>query len=331
MKVLVGGSNHFDGSDKLWPKACEACRDIGKELARARHDIIVGSASPNTADQHVAAGFLETEGHGTITVIRSEDDKSGFLDTPDGTEISYEYRGATWAAARIHQALASDVMLAIGGGKGTHLLAQTAIAVERPVLPIHAFGGTALKLWKELQRDLIPIAAILSGDWGTDSPKRVVDILQRLRKNNPYRTSGGAGPFGLLLLTAVTLGAWLFLLVQNPFGLLLTFFLLVILSVVLGVALRAGSRLLVDPLSIVRFRTITTEAVVGMISGVGLALLYLLGGFALQKGWTPVDVGGSTDVVRVGVVMSLLGLASGFNIEAGVEKLRERFGVLLKK
>lgn len=331
MKVLVAGSNHFDDSAEIWESASEACRDIGRELARAGHDLIVGSASRNTADYHVVSGFVEIEKRGRIRVIRSKDDKSGFLTVPNGTDISYESRGQTWSAARIHQALASDVMLAVGGGKGTHLLAQTAIAVQRPVLPIHFFRGTASTLWKEWQGDLLPAAAVLSGDWTEKSPKDVVRVLEQLRQKNPHRTSGGTGPFGLLMLTVAVLASWIYLLVRSPFEMLPTFFLLIILSVVLGVALRSGLGLLVDPLSVVQLRKATAETVVGVIAGFGLGLLYLIGGFALQQDWSFKDIGGATDVVRVGVVMSIVGLASGFKVEAAVEKLAEHLGVVLKR
>jgi hypothetical protein len=331
VKVLVAGSNHFERPEEYWEEASKACRQIGRALAEAGHELVVGSASSNTADKHVVSGFLEIDGHRSIRVIRSENDKSGFLEVPEGTEISYEYRGKTWPAARIHQAQACDVMLAVGGGSGTHLLAQTAIAVGRPVLPLHVFGGVSSQLWMELQSDLTAFVAPLSGNWSEESPRQVVHILEILRKNNPYRKAGKKGPLGLLLLVFALLTGWGTLLVWSPLGMLPTFFLLLVLSALLGVVLRAALCLLSDPLTVIHARRILTEAVVGVIVGFGLGLLFLAGGFALRENWSFADLGEVTNVVRPGVVMSLLGLAAGLKIEAAVERLEKELGVVLTK
>ena len=70
MRVLIVGSNHFDGSSDSWPNITSAAEDLGRSLAKAHHTIVVGSESPNTADRHVFEGFQSIPGRHKVSVLK---------------------------------------------------------------------------------------------------------------------------------------------------------------------------------------------------------------------------------------------------------------------
>ena len=336
MKVLIVGSLPSKDSTGIEPFK-KICHDLGAKLAEANCELIVGSDSENTADRHVVDSYISKAKTPKLAIIRPQHGDTPFPSLPDNVEKRYERQGRAWGSSRVHQALASDVVIAIGGNRGTDLLAQTALAVGRPVLPIASAGGMAEQLWKDVQSDIADLKGMprnlnnLAETWSADHAQIVVECLNPLKKKNPYKRSGVGKKIGNLLFTLALLISWIFFTTSSPFGGFVTFFILLGFAVVLGTNLKTILTQLDNGTDEADFGQALMETTAGLIVAMGLALLFFAGGFVVNGSWDFAALSNQSDVLRVGIIMSLIGLSSGFLLEAAIKKLREKLSGVLNE
>jgi hypothetical protein len=152
MRVLVVGS-FPDGVAEQRGLFEEACRAIGRALALAKIEIIIGSDKPNTADRFVVQGASSVDNHPTVWIIRPDYGPTPFENEAFADRIRFRHkrvRGA-WSVGRVPQIVESDALILIGGDKGTLAAGQIAPALHKPVLAIACFKGAAEEMWPLLE------------------------------------------------------------------------------------------------------------------------------------------------------------------------------------
>lgn len=167
MKVLVAGSfpGHVGGtgqrSTKQHQPLFDACSALGQELAAAGHTLLVGSDSPNTADYHVALGFVEEaqrrrEHSFTIEIHRPDDAKVPYTQLPANVIVQRHRHlpsgpgSNKWFVAHVLALDSCDALLTIGGGASTRVLGKIAAGRGAPVLAVRTFGGSSAELFDHL-------------------------------------------------------------------------------------------------------------------------------------------------------------------------------------
>jgi hypothetical protein len=145
MRIHIVGSRSFKMTDDEFENLKAACRDIGREVARRRHEAVIGSVRPNTADRYVAEGMAEIAGKHMLTFYRRDDEISDKPDilTPDKFHCTIKaYKGNR----HIFALAEGTAMLVIGGQGGTATAGFAAFALKRPVLALPRFGGAGKDL-----------------------------------------------------------------------------------------------------------------------------------------------------------------------------------------
>jgi hypothetical protein len=137
----------------------DACRTVGRELARRGLTIIVGGESPSTADVYVAEGALEIV-RGTmparpvIEVLGPQDDGTSYRAAAERNPGVFGFHTATqhrWSETHLLTVREADCVLAIAGMKGTYHAGLAAIVARKPLVPIASFGGAATRLLLDLK------------------------------------------------------------------------------------------------------------------------------------------------------------------------------------
>jgi hypothetical protein len=181
-----------------------ACRQVGAELIRRGHSLVIGSGSHHTADGNAARGAIEALNAAgppgslrRILVIRpGEDDRARrevdeFLDvrrTRPGLVVPYDIDAASWAAVKFVQVQFADAVILVGGAEKTEQAGLAAIVSRKPLACIGSFGGAAAAL----NRRFLAAPAI----WGlTARDTRDLPLLQE--------------PFGPLVLGTALDAAWI--------------------------------------------------------------------------------------------------------------------------
>ncbi len=155
----------------------DACKALGRELARRGLTIIVGGESPSTADVHVVEGILEIV-RGTIPanpvveVLRPHDDETSYRAAAGANPGVFGFHSLTqqrWTEAHLLTVREADCVFAIAGMKGTYHAGLAAIVARKPLVPIASFGGAAARLVRDLSgieraegietRDLLALSA----------------------------------------------------------------------------------------------------------------------------------------------------------------------------
>ena len=139
-----------------------ACRQVGAELIRRGHSLIVGTDSNHTADGNAALGALDALNAAKspiesprIMVIgpdpHSPDKARPFLDlrkSNPGVFVEHQVDAASWAAVKLVQMQLADAAILIGGAEKTEQAGLTAAVSRKPLACIGSFGGAAAALNK---------------------------------------------------------------------------------------------------------------------------------------------------------------------------------------
>jgi hypothetical protein len=138
-----------------------ACRQVGAELIRRGHSLIVGTDSAHTADGNAALGAIEALNAAKtrvdsprIMVIREDSDDAArrpFLDlrkSNPGVFVEHPVDAASWAAVKLVQMQLADAAILIGGAEKTEQAGLTAAVSRKPLACIGSFGGAAAALNK---------------------------------------------------------------------------------------------------------------------------------------------------------------------------------------
>lgn len=332
MKVLIVGSYNFSESIHSEEEFAEACRNLGEVLARNKHEIIVSSSKPHTADYYVVEGARRVKGRHKLTIFRLQGFQQPFKDSCDelkkNFDISFRKANGDWAAARVPQVVTCDAIILIGGQEKTAHVAHIAPALNRPVLAIPCFGGIAREIWEQLEPYYRKIGIIndhgdhLIMDWNKDSADYSIKLLKKIKDSGLFADSDKTTHFLLAssALTGFTLWAWIF---AAPFNsLIISLFSLLAISSFLGATLRSLLSILSDPNNILRGSKLIVEVSAGVVLSLGLSMLYLTGGFAVTGNFKFITMlTQQADYIRVSLVLSLLGLTGGLLIERTSEYL----------
>ncbi len=158
MKILIIGSLYFCVDVNLKDRVIAACRELGTEIARKGHTIIVGSDNAKTVDLYVVQGANLVPKKQKLIVHLPERDDAGEnrriapfshqrAEFPNITEISYRASKGPWSVGRTYAIREADVVIVIGGARGAAQVGYSASALNKPVLAIPYFGGSAVEIW----------------------------------------------------------------------------------------------------------------------------------------------------------------------------------------
>ena len=332
MKVLIVGSLHHDGGEEVKEGFITACRQVGAALARAKFEFVVGSASPNTADARILEGPAEIEGTHKVWVFRPDEGPTPKLpsgDTTKGRFTAYYRRlRGPWAAGRVPQVQAADCVLLIGGARGTAQVGYAAMALEKPVLAIGSFGGSAAELWTQFEPFYERLGATservgnLREAWQPENADLAVRVLQELIRRKTFKRNRAGAEVLPFLLNLVLFIAWVWLFVAPPRPWQASFFALLAVSAFLGTALRGSLRVVLDPAETLSRSAVIAELSAGLVLAFALALLYLAGSFTFTGSFKAISENASIEnYQRIAVAMGIIGIAGGWLLERVADSL----------
>jgi len=158
MKVAVIGSWRPNRDDWAFTSSLaefrEACHQIGSEIVRNGHVLLVGSEDRNTADFSAVEGAIAALGAANIEspqiiVLRPNDNKISFenwrrqyprlfgsMTSPD----------ANWDITKIFQVKEADCVVLLGGAETSYQAGLTAAVSGKRTVPIGSFGGAGKRL-----------------------------------------------------------------------------------------------------------------------------------------------------------------------------------------
>lgn len=137
-----------------------ACRQVGAELIKQGHSLIVGTSSRHTADGNAASGAIDelkltntTDLLRRVMMIRPESRKEvrAFREVRrqlPGVVVPYEVDAASWAVVKFIQVELADAVILIGGAAKTEQAGLAAAVSRKPLACIGSFGGAANSLNK---------------------------------------------------------------------------------------------------------------------------------------------------------------------------------------
>ncbi|MFB6889768.1 hypothetical protein ACFCX4_10690 [Kitasatospora sp. NPDC056327] len=309
----------------------EACRQLGRELARVGCDLAVFSSKPKYVEQHVVTGYAEAWEPGSAGKV------VGFAPRHRSLEFELPAESALpvhvvrdtsgeWEVGYYRTLMEADGVLLVGGGQSTRVAGIVAMAQQVPVLPVAAFGGGAgevrVNLDKVRNDALEGDIAVMGEDWSASSAERLVASLlgqierRRLRAAEDERSAwsgrwrAGAGT----VVSAVLLLASLALLVTaggpGPAG-------------VRSLAVLVGAPLCAAGAGAVIRNSFESDAawVRALVRGVGAGLVSVLLYFASQLLAVP-GLFDAIDVRRLLFFAVPLGFSAGFTFDLVYERLR---------
>lgn len=140
-----------------------ACRQVGSELIKRGHSLILGSDSERTADGNAGRGAFEalkiaepTVRSPRIMLIRPEspDHAPPFLEERISNPrvfVEHPVDSASWAVVKLVQTQLADALILIGGAEKTEQAGLTAAVSRKPLACIGSFGGAAAALNKRFR------------------------------------------------------------------------------------------------------------------------------------------------------------------------------------
>lgn len=200
--------------------APEACRQLGRELARAGCDLAVFSSSPEYIETDVVKGYAEactSAEPGRVAAYPPRHSDVDFGRLPDAhlrMEIHRDTSGE-WEVAFYRTLLTCDGVLMMGGGQNTRVAGIVALSQRLPLVPVAAFGGGAGQVWVQFDKvrnDADDSGIRLMGDnWSSESAARLVACLleQRERKlRNQEETERGQRSAALRSMRGLAVAAF---------------------------------------------------------------------------------------------------------------------------
>jgi hypothetical protein len=336
VRVLIVGSLHHDPAESVKDAFVDACKEIGAALARAGFEFVVGSSSPNTADRWVLEGAASIEGKHRVFVFRPDDGPTPKFPADEAAKgtfiMSYRRLRGPWAGGRVSQIQAADCVLMIGGARGTAQVGYSAMALEKPVLAVACFGGSAADTWTQFEPFYERLSVTreqvgnLREEWQAGNDEIVIKVLTELVRRKIFSRTRLAADALPLLLNMGLFATWVWLFVAPPQPWQASFFALLAVSAFLGTALRGSLRSVVDLAERPSRNGLIAELSAGLVLAFALALLYLAGSFTFTGGFKVISPSSSLDdYQRVAVAMGLFGVAGGWLIERVAQNLTNWF------
>jgi hypothetical protein len=229
--------NNYDPALKNEAAAVNAARELGKELARAKHRILVFSSNPSFMEAHVVAGYIES-GEAlpkSIEILypRKRDPKiHGEFPEQKTHSVCFDPKTdphPRWEAS-FYQSLPNvKGILMIGGGHATLIMGLMALSNPIPMVSLACFGGNSEEIWSmaknkpwidrddydEMGRtrwnDNMAAALVKSLDKQQTNlnklDKEKNSAVESIRKNREQRSQWAAG-FGILAAILTVIGVF---------------------------------------------------------------------------------------------------------------------------
>lgn len=152
----------------------EACRELGRRLAKARVVLNACSDGSETADLYVTQGFLEAaktirdpasfvQVYRPLSRVRQQRSTSAGQPVFERLLVDKAYNGLirlldgrciSWSVAHLRALRDSDSVVTLGGLNNTYAVGTAAVLAGKRLVPIAGFGGASARLLDELGREL---------------------------------------------------------------------------------------------------------------------------------------------------------------------------------
>jgi hypothetical protein len=164
----------------------QACRELGRELARARCDLVVFSSADDYLEKDVVRGYvgaLEGGSAGRV-VVRTPALRRVDFGLPPDQMVRVEVESDTaseWEVSYYRSIYLADGLITVGGGRSTRIAALLAIANRTPLVTLASFGGAAAVVRDYLEKNRNDASAddivLMGRPWSTGSARELVQCL----------------------------------------------------------------------------------------------------------------------------------------------------------
>ncbi|MFF5182132.1 hypothetical protein ACFY2Q_29345 [Micromonospora sp. NPDC000316] len=166
------------------------CEEIGRELARAGCDLLVFSSADDYIEKDVVRGYL--------AALRPQDEAAVVVKAPFDQVTRFEVPphhahvlriepdpAAEWEMSYYRAVLEADGLVVVGGGRAARIAGVLAVARRIPVVALACFGGSALSVWRYLDRYHNDASAEaisrMAAPWNDDTAEYLVGSLMDQR------------------------------------------------------------------------------------------------------------------------------------------------------
>ena len=350
LKFLVSGSGsdkYRNGDPGYEQKFRTICERLGEVLATRGHQLFLVSEEDSYADIHALRGYANVAKKNSkqkkrLPPIRvatriGKNLQDPELDVPLGKkfkdhrqEVAIEdfHNPGAWPFNRVSIITQVDILLVVGGAEGARDFVVIASLLEKPIVPVNAFGGIAENAWERLEvsfrknlKDKVKPLTDPYDDVSKERAESIIDIAETViridRKEDcvSHITLLGAEGFALLLWLLVVLTGDHYVSIAMP--------ILIIAMATFGIVLRSLVRLLKRPDEMLQRRVFFVE--LGLAVGVGVIyyIFFQLSGSSIaQKNLSEALAGGS--FIAVALVVSLITVGTSFLLEESIERLSKQ-------
>jgi hypothetical protein len=234
MRVFVMGSNHFQdpASDELF----EAASQVGLELIRKGHTILIGTDKHSTVDYHIFKGAKEHTGKtSNIEIHRPDDGPVPFAEEfkiPESDITFTRYPPLGWKVTHMEVLDNADALLIMGSSEAVVISAVAGSKLGKPVIAVGSFGGGAKTIWSyasgrrenfyhggltniDIDKLAEPWRGKASAEHVVSSLEKVQDAVQRTKKLLARRATPPPILLTLLLLMFAGMGSWVLALARG--------------------------------------------------------------------------------------------------------------------
>jgi hypothetical protein len=354
VKVLIVGSISRQLSDLEKQQIQDACKEIGKELAKKNVSLIVGSDNTDTVDWWVVEGAAESKRTVSVHVYRPT--LSGSAGSERGNSIPFSkvenidrYKNVRfihhrptygfWDSTHAAAIKFSDAVLVISGSDGARSAGDVSVVLGKPMLPIGSFQGSSNNLWKDYRAGYQNLFSdeeerYIFHEWSKDSAKYVFPALENIRRRNPYGEQGQSVKY-IMWIALISLSAWLSLFFTtleyseiHPNTRIIAVIILSLISAICGVCLRTSSAIMLQDSAEKNINVLIAEFVTGILLTFGFILFFFLSSAIISPDTPLLDK--PADFQRVAIVTSVLGLAASFLLEQGLRNMSERLSKVIE-
>ena len=351
MRVLVIGSNRIENEivsnlNISTPDSpmFQAASELGYELKKKGHTVLICSLNPDTVDPHVFEGAKKVSDKSSVELHVSDSSRLHQQLLQDQRESEFDLRIHLSPDPQIvhMEAMAdADALIIIGGGTRSTRTGVSAYMLGKTVIPLGAFGGAGRAVWlyassrrEEFYKGALSDAEIdrLTELWkGEKSATFVAEALEQVRRITIKKTISRVVLGGAIAILLFAMIGWVGFIAYGyklesrgvlPLGLV---FLTVCFAGLIGSALKSlfdirNGRSLTS-------RDLNLDIVLGLGAGFVASVLYL----ALQIAVTgkAESIANQDDYVRIALLVSLIAIFAAMYLDSAFARFETLKGSVL--